>query len=72
MLNNDTPIKLRGKTQKAKNRVKELGEDWVVAFSQTRVMFSAEENWYLIYPISNPDKVRWIKQVNDQNFEVIQ
>lgn len=64
-------IKLRGKTQKGKNRIRELGEEWVIVLLRNRVLFSNELNWMLIQPVLNPEKSRWIKQQNDNDFEEV-
>lgn len=64
-------LKLRGRTQKGKNRIRELGESWEIIASVESVGFSSEKNWILIHPVLNPDKIRWIRANDDIDFEII-
>ncbi|CAB4196642.1 hypothetical protein UFOVP1290_162 [uncultured Caudovirales phage] len=64
-------MKLRGRTNKGKNRIRELGEDWILVKESETVSFSSERGWLMIQPISNPDKGRWILSKNDPDFEVV-
>lgn len=65
---------LKGKTQKGKNRVRELGESWIVIAEQDQVQFSRERGpWFLIRPILSNlgDKDRWIHSKYDVDFEIV-
>lgn len=64
-------IRLEGKTQKGKNRIRELGDEWIAVKQQNTVSFSNDFGpWVLIHPIDNIDKPRWIKQDNDPDFQI--
>ena len=64
---------LKGKTQKGKNRVRELGSQWTLMRSADRVMFSQEPGpWWLVKPINGFETdSRWIRNTKDKDFEVI-
>ena len=63
---------LKGKTQKGKNRVRELGEAWRVLETTDSVVFSPQSGpWAMIVPINgDQDKARWVHLSNDADFEV--
>jgi hypothetical protein len=71
-----TPVRmtLTGKTQKGKNRVRELGSEWILVRTEDRVLFNPERGpWWLIEPTchANPvDKQRWVHSKHDVNFIV--
>ena len=64
---------LKGKTQKGKNRVRELGNQWALVRTTDRVQFSSEPGpWWLVKPINGFEKdSRWIRNTHDKDFEVI-
>lgn len=65
-------IKLTPISNKGKNRIQELGDQWTILKIQDKVLFSSDSGpWLLIEPISNPDKPRWIHQDNDQDFKIV-
>ena len=69
-------IRLKGKSQKGKNRVREQGELWSVFAETDRVLFSAGKvgPWLFIAPAgkNQDDKSsRWIHATNDLDFDVI-
>jgi len=63
---------LKGKTQKGKNRIRELGEEWILIREADSVLFNHERGpWFFIRPASGkPDKERWIHSKHDVNFEI--
>lgn len=64
-------LRLKGKTQKGKNRVRELGNEWELVERRDSVLFSQEKGpWLLVVPVSNPEKPRWIHENNDVDFEI--
>lgn len=70
-------IRLKGKTQKGKNRVSELGDLWSVMAETDAVLFapSSKGPWMHIVPFgrSHDDKAsRWIHGLNDLDFEIVQ
>jgi hypothetical protein len=65
-------MKLLGKSQKGKNRIRELGGDWELIEKREVVKFSSEKGWLLIMPKSNPEKIRWIRAHNDPDFEIVE
>ena len=69
-------IRLKGKTQKGKNRVREHGEMWTVLAETETVLFapSSKGPWLFAAPVgkNQDDKAsRWIHGLNDLNFDVI-
>ena len=63
---------LRGKTQKGKNRVRELGEHWLVCAQRDSVLFDSRPGpWLLVMPAGNPEKSRWIHATHDNDFEIL-
>lgn len=67
-------IRLKGKSAKGKNRVREHGELWSVFAETDRVLFSTESaNWLFISPVGkdqNHKASRWIKSLDDPDFEI--
>lgn len=72
---NGTEIVLKGKTQKGKNRIREIGEKWVVVRIDKSVLFSNQEGpWMLVRPHGdkNNSRARWVHPKRDENFEVVE
>lgn len=68
-------IKLTGKTQKGKNRVREHGNEWTVLAETSTVLFSPSKQgpWLFVAPIGqgqNDKASRWVHANNDENFVV--
>ncbi len=68
-------IKLRGKTQKGKNRIRENGEFWTVLAATDHVLFSPDKKgpWVFIAPMGRKqdDKAaRWVHTTDDVDFVV--
>lgn len=72
-------VKLKGKTQKGKNRIREWGETWKVTAKNESVLFSNERGpWASVIPIDIPTEnqkspvmgLRWINLRSDEDFEV--
>lgn len=64
-------ITLKGKSGKGKNRIRELGDEWVITNISDGVLFSDIPGpWYRIHPLSriDDDKDRWIHYKNDEHF----
>jgi len=63
---------LTGKSQKGKNRVRELGPIWKIVEIRDNVAFSTENGpWALIVPANgDKDKSRWVNMKNDKDFEI--
>ena len=65
-------LTLRGKTLKGRNRIKELGTEWLVLLYRDAVSFSPHRRpgggWLLLAPVSNTEKIRWIMRVEDPDF----
>lgn len=69
-------IRLRGISQKGKNRIREHGETWSVLAVTDHVLFSPGKPgpWWFITPegASHDSKAtRWIHSVNDADFTLI-
>lgn len=60
---------LKGKTQKGKNVVQRDGAVWVVVRSSASLPCFNGDSGFLVQPIDNPEKSRWIREVNDTDFE---
>ena len=72
----DTLI-LSGRSKHGKNRVNEQGAEWTVIDLKTVAhhmsVFPVGTDIALLAAVNNPDKHwRWIRQTNDQNFEVVE
>ena len=69
-------IRLKGKTMKGKNRIREHGEQWNVLAETDTVLFAPSSHGPFLF-IAPPSKdqndkaSRWIKSVNDLDFEII-
>jgi len=69
-------IKLKGITQKGKNRVRENGDTWVVFAETDHILFapSAAGPWLFVSPVgTNQDhkSSRWVRAVGDSDFHII-
>lgn len=77
-------FKLQGKTRHAKNRVREMGENWKEIDRKDTVLFAPGEAgpWLLVEPVgphnhcNNPEcqllkrGSRWVHETNDTDFIV--
>ena len=67
-------IRLKGKTMKGKNRIRENSDLWVVLAETDKVLFNpASGNWLFIAPEGKDQQhksSRWISAVNDPDFEI--
>lgn len=67
-------IRLKGKTQRGKNRVREHSSEWIVLAETEKVLFNpAKGNWLFIAPVGKDqsDKSsRWIRAMDDPDFEI--
>jgi hypothetical protein len=64
---------LKGKTQKGKNRIRELGSEWILLREMDRVLFNPEVGpWFFVRPANRKDgeKDRWIHASRDVDFEI--
>jgi hypothetical protein len=69
-------IKLVGKTNKAKNRLREAGTQyWRIQETAQEVAFSQRQGpWHFIRPDSSIDKrdhSRWVSESDDPDFSII-
>lgn len=68
-------IILKGISQKGRNRIHELGDEWLVLLYRDQVSFSPIHQpgggWLLLAPFSNTEKVRWIQRNGDPDFEIL-
>lgn len=68
-------LTLKGKTLKGKNRIRELGDQWIVCLYRDAVSFSPIRRpgggWLLIAPLANSEMVRWILLNDDPDFKVL-
>jgi hypothetical protein len=69
-------IKLIGLSQKGKNRIREMGNEWTVLAETDRVLFASNQPgpWLFICPYGknqHDTASRWIKAVNDQDFAIV-
>lgn len=64
---------LKGKTQKGKNRIRELGSRWTLLRTEPSVLFSSEPGpWWLVAPAGGPEeKSRWVHPERDRDFQVL-
>ena len=69
-------IRLKGKTMKGKNRVREHGDMWTVLAETETVLFapSSKGPWLFAAPVgkNQDDKAsRWIHSLTDLDFEIV-
>ena len=68
-------IRLKGKSQKGKNRVRENGETWMVFAETDKVLFNPQPGLWLFVSPEGKDQdnkaSRWIHGVSDIDFEVV-
>ena len=69
-------IRLKGKTMKGKNRIREHGEMWNVLAETDTVLFApgSKGPWLFAAPVGknqNDKSSRWIKSVNDLDFDIV-
>lgn len=62
-------LKLRGKTRKGKNRVKEHGEFWEI-LEEKHADCCNGIGWLIIPKNGDENAIRWINKTNDPDFEV--
>lgn len=65
---------LKGKTLKGKNRIRELGEEWLCIRTSDTVHFSNRNGpWGFVKPAKEgvENQERWIHLVDDQDFEIM-
>ena len=68
-----TILKLKGKTQKGKNRVNELGEHWELFHDQKKT--NGHVGDWLIKPIDTDKPLQgmlWIHSFDDPDFEIVE
>jgi hypothetical protein len=65
---------LRGKSQVGKNRIRELGSEWVIVRESDNLLFNLSSGpAWLLQPVGqNSEKSRWVFKNNDPHFEVVQ
>lgn len=68
---------LQGKSHKGKNRIKELGQHWVIITDCDVVISQNGEPCFLICPIKEKDQVwpthaRWVRKQNDPDFNILE
>ena len=73
MIKFGTILTLKGKTQKGKNRIRELGSEWIFSFSREKVAFAPNrgEHWMIAPFNADQSKSRWIAAKNDPDFEIV-
>ena len=59
---------LTGTTQKGKNVIQRDGNAWIVVRSSASVICFGGDAGFLIQPIDQPEKSRWIREVGDEHF----
>ena len=69
-------IKLKGITQKGKNRIRENGDEWNVFAETDRVLFAPNQTgqWLFIAPIGKDQDhkaSRWIRFLEDPDFDIV-
>lgn len=68
-------IRLKGRSQKGKNRIREHGETWTVWAETEKVLFNPQKGpWLFVSPDgkNQDDKSsRWVHADNDLDFDVI-
>ena len=68
-------IKLKGKSAKGKNRVREMGNEWMVLAECQTILFSPSKQgpWLFVSPIGHTQDSkasRWVHLNDDENFVV--
>ena len=68
-------LKLTGKTQKGKNRIREQGDRWIVLAETDKVLFApyVAGPWIFISPEGKDqtdNAARWIRAVDDLDFDM--
>ena len=71
-----TKIKLKGITQKGKNRIRENGDEWTVFAETDHVLFAPNQigQWLFIAPIGKDQDhkaSRWINGIGDLDFDIV-
>lgn len=64
---------LVGKTLRGKNRIRELGSEWILIRKSAQVLFDKRPGpWWLVAPVGHDadEKSRWIHSTHDVDFEV--
>jgi len=61
-------IRLKGKTRKGKNKIHEQGNTWIIADARDAVVCLNGPGFLI--ESTGGDK-RWIKTINDEDFEII-
>lgn len=73
-------IRLKGKSQKGKNRIREHGDRWTVLAECNRVLFAPNVTgpWLFVSPnpsgpgMGQDDKAsRWIRATDDADFDMV-
>lgn len=69
-------IRLKGKSQKGKNRIREHGDRWTVLAETSSVLFSPEKPGPWIFICvgggnQNDKSSRWIHALNDEDFIIL-
>lgn len=69
-------IRLKGKSQKGKNRIREQGETWFVFAETNKVLFNPSVGpWLFVSPegmTQNHKASRWVHGLTDVDFDIIQ
>lgn len=65
-------VTLEGKSRKAKNRIRDDGDKWMVLEIRETVGFSTEKGpWMLLAPLNGSlNNYRWIHETNDADFAI--
>lgn len=61
-------IKVRGLSQKGKNRIREHGNVWTIIQISETVRFSSDIGPWLLLRSLNGNSIRWMKETNDKDF----
>ena len=74
-------IELKGKSLKGKNRIRELGRDWIILGKHDLVFFDSRTGpgmWLKVAPMKINtvssvflEKWRWIHATDDKDFDII-
>lgn len=67
-------LKLRGKTGKGRNRIRENGAEWEIIGIAHGVFFDERRGpWWFVRPVGQKDdspKARWIHSTDDKDFAI--